>query len=160
MRVRASCVFLVYLKRRLHLVTSMLKWGLSLTVPCTCSYASNHRNDRRSIQIVQVCRIFWKEQAWSVEDEDSGALTGRACCSPLTWAPDGGFCRKCFPTKKSSNGFPNFWLLSKTGFLSQLIEHKLQLTLEGLTCILGSSQLNSYLGAFWLLELLYTSQLS
>lgn len=148
MGVRASCVFLVYLTRRLNLVTCMLKWRLSSTVLFTCMYAAATGKIDCLSKLSRFAAYSGVSEYGQLRMETQVHSGGEPVVSPLLGAPDGGFHRKCFPTKKSSNRFPNFWLLSKTGFLSQLIEHKLQLTLQGLTCILGSSQLYSYLGAF------------
>lgn len=124
----------------LTLYFSVLQLKLNLVLLFMCTVSINHRNKRLSFQILQV---FSTSPEWI--NVVIWAAWRRINC-PIRDIPLIAFylgplmvtITKMFPTRKSSNGLLNFWLLSETGFLSQLIEHKLQLTLEGLTCILGS----------------------
>lgn len=118
-----SCclLFLFDTCRRLNLVPFMLKWRLSLAVLLPCTAPSSYRNNRLSIQSLQDSSISLE---W-VSVVSCGASRRLKCIQVgekpvgclLFGAPDRSFCRKVFLTKWSSNGFPNFWLLSKTGFL-------------------------------------------
>lgn len=148
--VQISYIFLVETLPNLSSVLlDVFEGGLTLYIPrwnrprlahlFTCSEVSAEIMGFPS-EPLQVFRLFPEQDSvvsWPAWGELAAPL-GTVPSGTSTQVPWWGLLQKEFPIEESGNGLLNFWLLSETGFLSQLIEHKLQLTLEGLTCILRS----------------------
>lgn len=105
MGVIASCVFFVYLKRRLNLITSMLKWKLSSIILFTCMYAAATGMDRLSIQLSRFSAYSGTSEYGQLNMETQVHSGGKPVVSPSLGAPDGGFHRKCFSLKSQATGF-------------------------------------------------------